>query len=166
MAAHERTPCRRILVPVDGSAVAAAAIDHILTSERSTPLRILLLNVQPPIMSGDVTVLTTADMVQKRRKAAGERALKHAARALAASDIAYETEIAFGSPVQAIVRCAAARQCDEIVMATRNQGLLQSLLGRSVTQRVVKLARIPVTVVKAVAPRPLGADTRAAVATT
>jgi nucleotide-binding universal stress UspA family protein len=157
----------RILLPLDGSEVAAvAAIDHVLTLERSIPLGVVLLNVQPPIMSADVSVLTTADMARRRRMAAGERALQRAARMLAAADIAYETQIALGSPAQEIVRCAAAKQCDMIVMATRSQGLLQTLLGRSVTQRVVKLARMPVTVVKATtAAQPLGARTRAAVAT-
>jgi nucleotide-binding universal stress UspA family protein len=144
---------RKILVPLHGSKVAtAAAIDHVLALERSSALSVVLLNVQPPVMSGDVSVLTTVDMVRKRRMAAGERALERAARMLAAAGIAYETEIALGSPVQEIVRCATQRQCDMIVMTTREQGLLHTLLGRSVAQRVIKLARMPVTVVKAIAP--------------
>jgi nucleotide-binding universal stress UspA family protein len=157
----------KILLPLDGSSVAAvAAIDHVLALERSIPLSVVLLNVQPRIMSGDVSVLTSVDMARNRRMVAGERALQRAARMLAAADIAYEVQIALGSPVQEIVRCAIARQCDMIVMATRDQGLLQTLLGRSVTQRVVKLARMPVTVVKAMtAAQPLCARTRAAVAT-
>jgi nucleotide-binding universal stress UspA family protein len=167
MTVQEPARGHRILLPVDGSAVAAvAAIDHVLTLERSIALSVVLLNVQPPIMSADVSVLTTVDMARKRRMVAGERAVQRAARMLAAADIAYETQIALGSPVREIVRCAAAKQCHMIVMATRNQGLLQTLLGRSVTQRVVKLARMPVTVVKATsAAQPLGARTGAAVAT-
>jgi nucleotide-binding universal stress UspA family protein len=167
VATLDSAPGRKLLVPLHGSKIAAAAaIDHILALERSIPLSVVLLNVQPPIMSGDVSVLTTVEMVRKRRIAAGERALERAARMLAAAGIAYETEIAFGSPVPEIVRCATERQCDMIVMATREQGLLQTLLGRSVTQRVVKLAPMPVTVVKAIAPaQPVSPDARAAVAT-
>ena len=163
----ESAPGRRILLPLDGSRVAAdAAIDHVLALERSLPLSVVLLNVQPPVMSGDVTVLITVEMVRQRRKAAGERALARAGRMLAAAHIACETQIALGSPVQEIVRCAAERQCDMIVMATREQGLLQQLLGRSVAQRVIKLAPMPVTVVKAVAPaQAFSAGTRAAAAT-
>ena len=158
---------RKILVPLHGSKVAtAAAIDHVLALERSIALSVVLLNVQPPVMSGDVSVLTTVDMVRKRRMAAGERALERAARMLAAAGIAYETEITLGSPVQEIVRCATQRQCDMIVMTTREQGLLYTLLGRSVTQRVVKLAPMPVTVVKAIAPpQSASTDPGAAIAT-
>ena len=167
MSTLDSAPGRRILVPLHGSKVAAAAaIDHVLALERSIPLSVVLLNVQPPIMSGDVSVLTTVDMVRRRRMAAGERALERAARMLAAAHIAYETQIALGSPAQEIVRCATEKQCDMIVMTAREQGLLQTLLGRSVTQRVVKLAPMPVTVVKAIAPaQPVSADARTAVAT-
>jgi len=167
MATLDSASSRKILVPLHGPKVAtAAAIDHVLALERSIALSVVLLNVQPPVMSGDVSVLTTVDMVRNRRMAAGERALERAARMLAKAGIAYETEIALGSPVQEIVRCATQRQCDMIVMTTREQGLLYTLLGRSATQRVVKLAPMPVTVVKAIAPpQSVSTDPGAAIAT-
>ncbi|MGH8526552.1 MAG: universal stress protein [Gammaproteobacteria bacterium] len=54
----------------------------------------------------------------------------------------------FGKPVEAIVRCAAERGCTKIVMGTKGRSLIADLVVRSVARRVVRLAHVPVTLIK------------------
>jgi nucleotide-binding universal stress UspA family protein len=138
----------RVLVPTDGTAAEEAALDHAIKLARAAPVAVHLLNVQPPVMAGDVTLFTTAEAAAQQRRSAGELALKRAGSALAAAGVEYTTEVALGSPATEIVRSAAAHGCTKIVMATRNTGIMKLLLRRSVSHRVVRSASVPVTLVK------------------
>ena len=151
-AARARSPHPRILVPVDGSQAADVAVDYVIEQARAAPVTVHLLNVQPSVMSGDVSVLTSARAVEERRRAAGERALRRARRMLAAARVEHVTEVVLGAPAEAIVRYASANGCSKIVMSAATSGFLEGLLRRRVVHRVVRLARVPVTVVKASAP--------------
>jgi nucleotide-binding universal stress UspA family protein len=141
-------PTQKILVPTDGSAAEEAALRYVIELACAAPVAVHLLNVQPPVMAGDVTLFTTAHTVAQQRRSAGEQALKRASGSLSAARIAHTTEVALGSPPAEIVRAAAAHACTKIVIATRNTGLMSLLLRRSVAQRVVALAAVPVTLVK------------------
>ena len=99
-------------------------------------------------MAGDVGYLLSADMVADMHRAAGEAALGVAKGLLDANHIEYTAEVVFGSPVKAIVRCAAERRCTKIVMGTKGRSLLGNLVARSVANRVVGLAHVPVTLIK------------------
>lgn len=116
------SPIERILVPTDGSPAEEAALDHAIGLARIAPVAVHLLNVQPPVMAGDVTMFTTAEAAAQQRRGAGERALRRASGALAAAGVEFTTEVALGSPAVEIVRAAAAQGCTKIVMATRNTG--------------------------------------------
>lgn len=139
---------QKILVPVDGLRVSEAALAHVIALARSMPVTVHLLNVQAPVMAGDINLFTSAAMVRAQREAAGERVLKNARAALAAARVEHTAEVAFGSPAAAIVLSATVNGCSKIVMGTRNSGLLRALLRPSIARRVLKLAPVPVTVVK------------------
>ena len=141
-------PMERVLVPIDGTAAEEAALEHAIKLARMAPIAVHLLNVQPPVMAGDVTMFTTAEAAAQQRRSTGEQALERARGALTAAGIDYTTEVALGSPAVEIVRSAAAQGCTKIVMSTRNTGIMQLLLRRSVSHRVVRSAAVPVTLVK------------------
>ncbi len=147
-----------ILLPFDGTPSAARALDHVLELARWREVFVHLLNVQPPVMAGDVTLFTSARAVELERRDAAERALAPAKAALNASGIRYLAEVAFGSPADEIVRCATTSGCSKIVMGSRRDGLLARLLGSSVAYRVSKRAPVPVTLV----PQRAGTAKRAA----
>jgi nucleotide-binding universal stress UspA family protein len=145
---RERSAVPTVLVPLDGSALSQPAIDYVVALAGSSGIYVHLLNVQPAVTARDVTLFTSARAVEMHRRSAGERALGPAKRALAAAEIPYVAEVAFGAPVDEIVRCATSSGCSKIVMATRGRGLVSQLLGRSVARRVTRLAPVPVTLVK------------------
>lgn len=71
-------PAQKLLVPVDGSAESLRALEYAASYASSTDAAIHLLNVQPQIMAGDVTLFTTAGMVADSRMAAATEALRPA----------------------------------------------------------------------------------------
>lgn len=139
----------RVLLPIDGSDNALRAVAHLADDlgRRERP-EIHLLNVQPPIMSGDVGLNATAEMVRAVRLSAGEEALRRARDVLNRKDIAHRSAIRFGKPADVIVRYAEDHGIDGIVMGTRGMSALKCLLLGSVAARVVGATGACVTLVK------------------
>ncbi len=136
------------LIPVDGSLQSMRALEYLIAQISPGDARVHLINVQPPVMAGNVTFFMSAEMVADMRRAAGEPALRAAKSLLDANHIQHTAEIVFGKPVDAIVRYAAELGCTKILMGTKNRTLSANLLARSVASRVVRRAHIPVTVAK------------------
>jgi nucleotide-binding universal stress UspA family protein len=134
-----------ILLPFDGTPSSERALDHVLDLARWREVFVHLLNVQPPVMAGDVTLFTSAQAVELQRRAAAEGVLAPAKAALNASGVRFLAEVAFGSPADEIVRCATTSRSSKIVMGIRREGLLAR--WKSVPYRVAKRAPVPVTFV-------------------
>jgi nucleotide-binding universal stress UspA family protein len=79
----------------------------------------------------------------------GREIAKQAAIELQDAGVDVDTEVLQGPPGAAILDVAEARQVDLIVMGTRGQGELTSLLLGSVSHRVLAHSLVPVMVVKA-----------------
>ena len=139
---------QKLLVPIDGSAESICAVEYVIEQASRGDTHVHLINVQPPIMAGDVNYFMSAEMVFDMRLDAGERALRGSKRLLDANHVQHTAEVVLGKPVQAIARCAAERGCTKIVMGTKGRSLIANLVARSVASRVVRLAHVPVTLVK------------------
>ena len=140
---------QRVLVPVDGTPASISAVEHAIAHADGERTHVHVLNVQPPIMARDVSAISSARIAAESRRRAGEHALREARALLNASAIDHTSNVVFGAPAEAIVRTAAERGCTKIVMGSQRNSLLANVMGRSVSSRVVRLAHIPVTVVKA-----------------
>lgn len=139
----------RILVPVDGSRASLRAATHAVGLIRAGLAHsALLLNVQPPVMSGEVSSLVTADEVQRMRQSAGEQTLAAARQVFADAGIPFEPRISCGDPGETIAEAASERGCTQVVMGTRGQGKLVNLVLGSVANRVLHLVTVPLTLVK------------------
>jgi nucleotide-binding universal stress UspA family protein len=136
----------RLLVPVDARLRAVDALRYIVEHLDDHVSGIHVVNVQRPVMSGDVGVLATAQMVTESRQAAGQRILALAREALSDSMIPVTGEVAFGAPAETICRISEARGCTGIVIA-RDGFELHDLIRGSVAARVLRLASVPVTIV-------------------
>ena len=138
----------RILVPVDGSAVALRALGHAVRLARLIgKAEIHLVNIQPPL-SGSVSTFVGSDNIDSFYREESDNALAPARKLLKDEGLPIHADMRVGSSGQAIVDYANELTCDEIVMGTRGLGRIGSLVLGSVATEVVHLAEMPVTLIK------------------
>lgn len=141
---------RKVLVPVDGSDNAMRALRHVL-SERDNyklPLEVLLINVQPPIISGNARMFLTQDQLNNYYHEEGEAAISAARDLLSGSGVPYEHKILVGDVAETIAKIAREKSCSEVVMGTRGLGAISGMLLGSVATKVIHLSEVPVRLVK------------------
>lgn len=136
----------QILVPLDGSAVAATVLPHAALLALATGSGLALLRVIPSLAGDDPLARTLVPAI--RLDAAGEQissaaraGLNAAAEDLEEQGLAVQTEVIEGAPAQVITGYAAAQpEVQTIALATHGwSGLRRWLLG-SITETVVHTA--------------------------
>jgi nucleotide-binding universal stress UspA family protein len=139
----------RILVAVDGSEYSLRAVEHVLRLRDShCDIELHLLNVQMPLESGHVKQFIARESIEEYYRDEGLAQLKGASAALETAGQPCTTHIAVGPIAQTVTRYAAEMKFDLIVIGTHGRtGLRHAVMG-SVATEVIKLATVPVTVVK------------------
>lgn len=139
----------KLLVPTDGSDNALRAVRHVASlGTRGLPLQVALLNVQRPVMSGEVGQVAPIEIAEDQRALAAGSAIAKARALLDAAQVPLTVHEAIGNAGEEIARAAAELGCDGIVMGHRGLGMLKSLVMGSVSEHVLRLAKVPVTLVK------------------
>lgn len=140
----------KILIPVDGSANAQRAVDHVIkniTAFQDMP-QLLLLNVQWNMAKGNVKLFINHDTINDYYREQGMSALQSACAALDAAGLTYQYHISVGTPAEAIAQYAHEQGADQIVMGRHGQGVMKTMLLGSVVNKVLHLADCPVMLVK------------------
>lgn len=142
----------KILVPVDGSAPALAAVQHTLRlCAQGLRASVVLVNVQEPPTLYEVVRAHDAERINSLRQAAGADVLAEPERLLEAAGLDYESEVAGGDPAQLLLELLENYRCNAVVMGARGVGQpLASGLG-SVAQDLVLRAAVPVTLLRVAA---------------
>lgn len=139
----------KILLPVDGSAHADRATQHVIAMLQGCGgHQVLLINVQEPIDAPEVRSHMRADEIEAMQTSRGGDALASARALLDQAGIAYAPDVLLGPIAETIARFATEHHCDQIVMGTRGLGALGGVLMGSVATRLLHLATLPVTLVK------------------
>ncbi|MGI8894158.1 MAG: universal stress protein [Casimicrobiaceae bacterium] len=142
---------RKVLVPVDGAAGSDRVIRSLIQKQTGPnagePIELHLLNVQQPV-AGDVRTFVADDDIKDYHRDAGAKALHAARQALDGAGVPYRFHISVGNPAEIIARFAQENKCDEIFMGTRGHSGMSKLLLGSVASDVIRLANVPVTLVK------------------
>ena len=145
---------RRILVPVDGSAVSTLGLRHANELAKSQRARLRVLNVVDarlvvPALGGysepDVKAILS------RMSAAGRNAVEDAVLLASKSRVRPETAIVEGRDrlvSEVIVGDAKRWRADLIVMGTHGRRGLNRLLMGSDAERVLSAAQVPVLLVR------------------
>jgi nucleotide-binding universal stress UspA family protein len=138
----------RVLVPVDGSEPAEAALEHALETFPDAELTLLTV-IDPAVGIGtsagapggsELWYESMRERAEATLEAGRERAAEHGREA--------ETVTETGRPASTIVDYAAEHGVDGIVIGSHGrQGVSRLLLG-SVAETVVRRAPCPVTVVR------------------
>ncbi|TCS71687.1 nucleotide-binding universal stress UspA family protein [Sulfuritortus calidifontis] len=141
---------KKILLPVDGSDNSLRAVQAAIDLARGAaePPEIHLLNVQLPIISGDVKMFVSEEQIKAYYHDEGIKALAAARAALDAAGVAYVFHIGVGPVAETIAAYAKEKGCNQIIMGARGLGSLTGLLLGSVTTKVAHLVDVPVTLVK------------------
>jgi len=138
----------RILIPVDGSAHARKAIEHVLAIAAKDPtVEIHLLNVQPPVRGTAASLVSHADLESYHREE-GMKVLSEAAKLVEAAGPKPHLHVGVGDPGETVLAFAKRLGCAQIVMGTRGHGGFVGLLLGSVARDVAERAEIPVTLLR------------------
>ena len=129
---------RRVLVATDGSPWSDAAVDHALGLAQAHHSAICLLHVERARPQPDDDVAT----------AEGKNLLALTAARAAAAGVPFETCLAQGNVVEAILDTAASTQCDGIVLGSRGLTGWKRLMLGSISNAVAAKAPQPVLIVK------------------
>jgi nucleotide-binding universal stress UspA family protein len=125
----DRLRLRRVLVPLDGSRLRLAALEHLLALDHERQLEYVLLEVVP-LMTPPHGLEDVADRLRRERA--------HAVEVHILPDI---------EPAAAIVRVARTERVDFIAMSSRGLHGVDRLVRGSVAESVIRDGNLPVFVV-------------------
>jgi nucleotide-binding universal stress UspA family protein len=141
----------KILVAIDGSAASLRAADHAVSLlRRGGGGEIALVNVQGPetLDVSDISAVMSIAADRERAEAQAKTALNKAVELCRKAGVVFTTRIEIGPIAETIARLAREIDADQIVMGTRGLGAIRRLVLGSTAGEVVRLAEIPVTLVK------------------
>lgn len=138
-----------ILVPTDGSAGSELAVEHALDLARRYDASVHFVYVVDTDVVNHYAGIDAIEGVEGALEAQGADALDAAAERADTGGLVAEQHVVEGAPHEAILDAITMVGADLVVMGTeRKSGEYRRLLG-SVTERVVRMADVPVHVVKA-----------------
>lgn len=139
---------RRILVPLDGSALAEAVLPHVQELARSCGAELVLLRV------AFAPIFPKADPIQAQVAAIqeAEAYVDTLAKRVQREGVKVEAKVRFGDPVEEILDHVTWGRIDLIGMATHGRtGLKRWVLG-SVAEHVLRRMPVPMLLVRAPEP--------------
>ena len=140
---------RTILVPVDGSACSERAMEEVVKLvQKSGPMDIHLLNVQPRIFVEETMVFLDAAKIDTYYFEQGSKGLASAEKLLKKAGIAFTSHRAVGPVAETIITNAKKLGADGILMGTHGHGRVAGMLLGSVSNKVLHLSPVPVTFVR------------------
>lgn len=141
---------RKVLVPVDGSEDSLQAVREAIRLRNSSgSVEIHLLNVQPRVFAEETMVGLPAEQIDGYYYERGGRALAPAEALLKEAGLPFVSHRLVGPVVQSILDKQRELDCDSILMSTQGHGRIAGALMGSVSAKVLHLAPVPVTLVKA-----------------
>ena len=139
----------KILIAVDGSALALDAVRHTLQligdGLRAT---VVLANVQESASLYELVTSRDPALIAAASEAAGEDLMASARTLLDAAGVQYETTVGIGDAGNTLVELIESSGCDMAVIGARGQGAISSALLGSVSQALAHASPVPVTIVK------------------
>lgn len=142
------TSIKEILVPVDGSDNGLRAVRHAIEMARVLGTEVRLFYVFP---GASVEIIGMAGMsrddIDQAAQAAAQRVFDKVHAELGDAGVPVTDETSIGDPAEEIIRYTEDDEGVMVVMGRRGLNRMQSLLMGSVSEKVIRYARCPITVV-------------------
>lgn len=141
---------KRILLPLDGSALAEQALPYAIAQAEGFGAELILLRVLEPIAPKDPIVPKAAiKQVEEMTRVWAHEYFERVAARAQEHGIAVQMVVVEGRPHTEIVQFVESNQVDLIVICTRGQSGFSRWLMGSTADRVVRGASVPVLLVRA-----------------
>jgi nucleotide-binding universal stress UspA family protein len=140
----------RVLVPVDGSVGAAAALREVLRVVpwfRERPEIHLLTAYEGTPLDVEIAAMLSADTLSRHQQQWFEAALRPAREMLAGAGFQAFEHTAVGPPAEAIRATVAAERCDIVCVGARGNGAIHRLIPGSTAAKALRAIDVPVLVV-------------------
>lgn len=139
---------KRIVVAVDGSEGANKAAQFAGRLARDTGAALTLVHVydMPSVAAMGLRHVSEGELARIREGLS--RGSFEAARKAIGEGVSVDTVLEMGHPAEEICTVAARTGADLVVVGTRGMSEMKNLVLGSVSERVVRLAPVPVTVVR------------------
>lgn len=136
---------KTIVVPLDGSTVAEAALTPAIDLAREAGAKLVLLRAAEahPLPMADPVEAQVSVMRDAQEYLAAVRE-----RAVTAGVVEVDASAWYGPPVEAIVEAARYRDADLIVMSSHGRSGIARLVMGSVTETVLRSTTVPVLVIR------------------
>lgn len=139
----------KILLPVDGSEHALAAVRHAVRIAREgLRASFVLANVQEPASLYEVVVAHDRKVLEEVSQGAAVHSLAPAQALLQEAGLEFETRSGQGSPGEVLVDLVAEMACDAVMLGAYGMGVIEFGSLGSVATHLVRHAEVPVTVVR------------------
>lgn len=139
----------KILIPLDGSALALDAVHHALKlHHQGLRADFVLATVQEPDTVYDMLMVPDADARDNVNQTVGAAAMESAIALFNAAGVPFESEVRSGYPAPMLIEIAEDYSCDAIIIGANGHGTLRSALLGSVSQAILQTSSLPVTIVK------------------
>jgi nucleotide-binding universal stress UspA family protein len=144
---------KEILVPLDGSELAEAAVPHALELAKAFGAQVALFSVVEPIgvypQPGVVGPVVSIAVNVEEEMENIRQYLEKVADRLKAEGIRVQRVVREGDPASLICDYAQESKADVIVMSTHGRSGIQRWVYGSVADRVLRGAKIPVLLIRA-----------------
>ena len=139
---------KRVLIPLDGSAMAEQALPHAVAQARQFHAELVLLRVVEPFVHARGISLADLERIKQQTTIWVDEYLERIAAGIRQQEVSVRKVMIDGHPHTGIAEFAENNQVDLIVMSSRGQSGLSRWLMGSVADRVVRGANVPVLLVR------------------
>jgi nucleotide-binding universal stress UspA family protein len=141
---------KHLLIALDGSELAANALEQGVGLAKAVGAKLTLLNVTMPwssIAAGELVLMFPPEEYERNAEAEANKKLALAATAATAAGVTCETvHRSDAQPYKAIIELAQEKGCDLIVMGSHGRRGLAGLMLGSVAMKTLTHAHIPVLI--------------------
>lgn len=136
----------RVLVPMDDSEIADAALRFALETHADADITVLHVVGEASSMMGEAASIALADDPEDAARERSEAIFENARAIADEYDAEITTETALGNPARTIVN--RAEEFDVVVVGSHGGSLADRLFVGNVAQKVFRRSPVPVTVVR------------------